>query len=90
MLSICYKSRMENKLEIKLDRTWKTESFICKYTSKDIKFAKGKDEWKNNPTTNLNILYAKKEKNISCLRFKTQLKLWKQIILLTIWNKEWW
>ena len=62
MLSICYKSRMENKLEIKLDRTWKTESFICKYTSKDIKFAKGKDEWKNNPTTNLNILYAKKEK----------------------------
>ena len=29
---------------------------------------------KNNPTIAVNVLYAKKEKNVSRLRFKTQFK----------------
>ena len=63
--------------EIKRDpqRTTKIKPFINKYNWEEINFTSGKDDWKkcekNNLTIALNVLYAKKEKNISCLRFKT-------------------
>ena len=52
--------------------------FINKYNWKGINFPSEKGDWKkfekNNLAVALNVLYAKKEKNISNLCFKTQLK----------------
>ena len=45
------------------------------YNWEGTNYPSEKDDWKNfesnNLTIALNVLYAKKEKNISCLRFKT-------------------
>ena len=66
-----------NHEEIKKDpqRITKIKPFINKYNWKEIDFPSEKDDWKkvekNNRTIALNVLYAKKEKNISCLGFKT-------------------
>ena len=53
----------------------KIKTFINKYKWEEINFPSAKDNWKkiekNNITIALNVLFAKKEKNISCLRFKT-------------------
>ena len=53
----------------------KIKSFINKYNWEGINFPSEKDDSKkiekNNVATALNVLYAKKEKNISCLCFKT-------------------
>ena len=53
----------------------KTKAFINKYNWKGIDFPSEKDNWKkfekNNVTIALNVLYTKKEKNISCLCSKT-------------------
>ena len=49
--------------------------FINKYNQEGIHFPSEKDDWKkfekNNLTIALNVSYAKKRKNISCLCFKT-------------------
>ena len=64
-------------------RITKTKPFINKYKNgvekegiwEGINFPPDKDNWKkfqkNNPTIALNVLYAKKEKYISSLCFKT-------------------
>ena len=64
-------------------RITKTKPFIDRYKNgvekegiwEGINFPPDKDYWKkfqkNNPTIALNVLYAKKEKNISSLCFKT-------------------
>ena len=56
-------------------RITKTKPFINKYNWEVINFPSEKDDWKkfekNNVTTGLNVFYAKKEKNISCLCLKT-------------------
>ena len=63
--------------EIKKDpqRITKIKPFINKYNWNGINFPSEKDNWKkiekNNVICMLNGLYAKKEKNISCLCFKT-------------------
>ena len=50
-------------------------SFINKYNSKERNFPLEKDDWKkiekNIITIALSVLYAKKEKNMSCLCLKT-------------------
>ena len=52
----------------------KIKPFINKYKWEEINFPSEKNDWKkiekNNVTIALNVLYAKKEKNISCLCFK--------------------
>ena len=56
-----------NNKEIKKDllRITKTEPFINKYNQKEINFPLQKDDWKkfekNNLTTYLNVLYAKRQ-----------------------------
>ena len=49
--------------------------FINKYNGEGKNYPSGKNDWKkidkSNVTIALNDLYAKKEKNISCLCFKT-------------------
>ena len=56
-------------------RTTKIEPFIDKYNWQGINYPSEKDDWKkiekNILTIALNVLYAKKEKNSSCLCFKT-------------------
>ena len=53
----------------------KIKPFINKYKWEGLNFPSDKDDWKNfdknNVTIALNVLYAKKEKNISSLCFKT-------------------
>ena len=65
MFSICCKSMQK----INLNREG-----INKYNREGINFQSEKDDWrtfeKNNVTTAVNVLYAKKEQ-ISCLCFKT-------------------
>ena len=66
-----------NYEEMKKDppRITKIKLFINKYNWEGINFPSEKDDSKkiekNNVATALNVLYAKKEKNISCLCFKT-------------------
>ena len=66
-----------NHVEIKKDpqRITKIKPFINKYNWEGINFPSEKDDWKkfekNNVTVAINVLYAKKRKNISCLYFKT-------------------
>ena len=52
----------------------KIKPFINKHKWEEINFPSEKNDWKkiekNNVTIALNVLYAKKEKNISCLGFK--------------------
>ena len=59
-------------------RIRESKPFINEYNWEGIHFWLEKNEWrkieKNNVTIALNVLYGKKEKNISCLCFKTQLK----------------
>ena len=68
------------------------DCFINKYNSKERNFALEKDDWKNIEknivTIARNILYAKKEKNMSCLYLKTNSNGEKQVILLIILNGE--
>ena len=45
--------------------------FTNKCNWEGIHYPSQKDDWKNNVTIALNVSYAKKEKNISCLCFKT-------------------
>ena len=65
-----------NYEEIKKDpqRTTKIKPFINKCNWEGINFPSEKDDWnifeKNNATIAFNVLYAKKEKNISYLCFK--------------------
>ena len=69
-----------NYEEIKKDpqRITKIKPFINKYNWEGINYPSGKDNCKkfenNNVTIALNVLYAKKEKYISLLYFKTQHK----------------
>ena len=62
------------KLEKNPERIRKFKPFINKYNWKQINVPSEKDDWKkfgkNNVAIDLNILYVKKEKNISCLCFK--------------------
>ena len=66
-----------NHEEIKkgLQRITKIKAFINEYIWEGINFLSEKDNWKkiqkNNVTIALNVLYAKKGKNISSLCFKT-------------------
>ena len=57
------------------ERITKIKPFINKYKWEGIIFPSGKDGWKkfekNNLTSALNVLCAKKEKNISCLCLET-------------------
>ena len=59
-----------NREEIKKDlqRITKVKSFINKYNWEGINFLSEKDDWKkigkNSVTVTINVLYAKKEKNI--------------------------
>ena len=61
------------KIKKDLQRITKIKPFVNKYNWERINFPSEKDDWKkfekNNTTTALNV--AKKEKNISCLHFKT-------------------
>ena len=56
-------------------RTTKNKPFINKYNQERINFISEKDDLKkyeeSNVTIALNVLYAKKRENISCLCFKT-------------------
>ena len=58
-----------------LQRITKIEPFINKYNWEGINAPSEKDDWKkcekNDVAIALNVLYAKTEKNISCLCFKT-------------------
>ena len=58
----------------KAERITKVKPFINKYKLEGRKFVSEKDDYKktekNNITIALNVSYAKKEKNISCLHFK--------------------
>ena len=66
-----------NHEEIKKDPQGitKCKPFINKYNWEEINFPSEKDDWKifdkSNVTIALNVLYAKKENNISRLCFKT-------------------
>ena len=66
-----------NHKEIKKDlqRITKIKPFINKYNWEGKNFPFKKDDWKkfekNNAIIALNVLYAKKRNNISCLCFKT-------------------
>ena len=68
---------MLNYVEVKKDpqRITKNKPFINKYNWEGINYTSEKNNWekfqKNNVTIAFNVLYAKKEKNISCLCFKT-------------------
>ena len=68
---------MLNHEEIKkgLQRITKTEPYINKYKWEGLKVPSEKDDRKkfekNNVTIAFNVLYAKKEKDISYLCFKT-------------------
>ena len=57
----------------------KIEPFINKYKCEGINFLLEKEDKKkyeeNNVTVNINVLYVKKEKNISWFCFKTKFKL---------------
>ena len=72
---------MLNFEEIKKDlqRLTKIKPFMNKYNWEGTYFPSEKDDWikfeKINVEIALNVLYAKKEKNISSLCFKTSLKL---------------
>ena len=61
-------------IEKHTERNTKIQPFINKYKWEGINFPSEKDERrkfeKNNVTICFNVLYAKKEKNISCLSFK--------------------
>ena len=56
------------EFEKKSQKLSKVQLFISKYGWKHFK--------KNNLTIALNLLIVKKNENISCLHFKTQLKFW--------------
>ena len=66
-----------NHEEIKevLEGITKIKHFIKIYDSEGINYSSVKDNWKrfekNNRRIAVNVVYAKKEKNISCLCFKT-------------------
>ena len=68
---------MLNDEEIKKDpqRITKIKHFINKYNWEGINFPSEKDDWKktdkNNVAIGLDVLYAKKEKKISCLSLET-------------------
>ena len=53
----------------------KIKLFVNKYNRVVINFPSEKDDWKkfnkNNVTIAVTVLHAKREKNISCLCFKT-------------------
>ena len=57
------------------ERMAKIKPFINKFELEGINFPSEKDDWKNLQKNNvaiaLNVLYAKKEKNVSYLCFKT-------------------
>ena len=59
-------------------RTTKIKPFIDKYNWEGTIFPTKKDDWKifenHNQKIALNVLYARAERNISCLRFKTYFK----------------
>ena len=63
------------EIEKNWQRITKINSFISKYNWEQINFPLQKDDWtkfeKNNVIIALNVLYVKKEKNISCLCLKT-------------------
>ena len=63
------------------ERIKKNKPFVNKYNWHEKKFSLKKDDWKkiqkNNVIIALNVLYAKKEKNVTCLCFKTWLDSWK-------------
>ena len=60
------------------ERITKIKSFMNKDKWKGIDFPSEKDDWKKIETNNLkialNVLYAKKENNMSCSCFKTYFK----------------
>ena len=66
-----------NHEEIKKDsqRITKIKPFINNYNWQEINFSSEKDDWKksgkNKGTIVLNVLYPTKEKNVSCICFKT-------------------
>ena len=68
------------------------KSFVSKYNWEGINYPSEKGDRKkfekNNLMIALNILYTKKEKNRSCLRFKHNSKCKDQVILLMIPNGE--
>ena len=76
MFSIRCNSRVNHE-EIKRgpQRITKIKPFMNKYSWEGINVPSEKDDWKkfekNNVTIALNVFYAKKEINISCLSFKT-------------------
>ena len=63
------------KIKDYTQRIIKIKPFIDKYNCEGINYSSQKDDWKkfekNELTIALNILYTKKEKNMSCLCFKT-------------------
>ena len=63
------------KVKKDLQRLTKIKSFVNTYNWEGINFTSEKNDWKkiekNNRAIALNVLYAKKEKNISYLCFKT-------------------
>ena len=76
MFPICCNSRVKFWTNQKRsNKNEKIKPFINKYNWGGINFPSEKDEWKkfgkNNVTMALNVLYAKKEKNISFLCLKT-------------------
>ena len=76
MFPICRNSRVKFWTNQKRsNKNEKIKPFINKYNWGGINFPSEKDEWKkfgkNNVTMALNVLYAKKEKNISFLCLKT-------------------
>ena len=93
MLSICCNSRVKfqrNKKETQ--KVTKIKLFIYEYNWEGINVPSEKDDWKkfekNNLTIALNVLYAKKGKNISCLCFKHNSNHEKQVIILMTSNGE--
>ena len=76
MFSIRYNSRIKSwRNREHSERITRTKPFINKYNWEGIHFLSEKDDRKkiekNNVTIAVNVLYIIKEKNVSCLHFKT-------------------
>ena len=75
MLSICVTLALNHEIAKHSERIANVKNFINKCNWKGINFPSEKVIWKKSEKKNLkialNVLYTKKEKNISCLCFKT-------------------
>ena len=92
MVSILYSTLIYEEINKDSQRITKIKSFINKYKWEGINFPSEKDDWKrfekNNVTTALNVLYAKREKIYRAYLSKNNSNCENRIILLMNPNGE--